>query len=206
MREFKLYVILDEDVCKAHGDITEIARQVILGGADALQLRAKSSSDRKILKLAESIKSLVKRSNTLFILNDRVDLARIINTDGVHLGQQDLSVKDARDILGADKIIGVSTHSLEEALQAQAENADYIGLGPVFPTKTKPQTEAFGPQIITKIKDKVKIPFVAVGGITLGNLAQVLASGAGRIAVCRSIVCAKDVLKATSEFRRRLNG
>lgn len=204
MPDFRLYVILDTEVLSGQGDIVETARQIISGGADCLQLRAKSCSDRRILDLGRAIKDIVRKSQTSFVLNDRADLARIIGTDGVHLGQDDLPVKDARKILGAHKIIGLSTHSVEEAQAAEREGADYIAIGPVFRTATKPKATPLGLTIIAGIKDKVSIPFVAVGGIDLNNLEEVLTSGAQRVAVCRAIITAKDVLGTTKEFRRRL--
>lgn len=182
----------------------EIARKTISAGADILQLRAKSCSDRRILKIGRAIKNLVRKSKVLFVLNDRADLARIIDADGLHLGQEDLPVKDARNILDNNKIIGLSTHSVEEAKEAERQKADYIAVGPIFPTATKPQSIALTPSIIRKIKDKVKIPFVAVGGINLDNLDQVLTCGAQRVAVCRAIITAKDVSATTKEFRQRL--
>ncbi len=204
MRDFRLYVILDVDIAGLEGDIVEIARKTISAGADILQLRAKSCSDRRILKIGRAIKNLVRKSKVLFVLNDRADLARIIDADGLHLGQEDLPVKDARNILGNNKIIGLSTHSVEEAKEAERQKADYIAIGPIFPTATKPGASALRPDIITEVKDKIKIPFVAVGGINLDNLDQVKAGGAGRLAVCRAIITAKDVFAATKEFRQRL--
>jgi len=204
LRDFRLYVILDVDIAGPGGDIVEIARKTISAGADILQLRAKSCSDRRILKIGRAIKNLVRKSKVLFVLNDRADLARIIDADGLHLGREDLPVKDARNILDNNKIIGLSTHSVEEAKEAERQKADYIAIGPIFPTATKPQSIALTPGIITKIKDKVKIPFVAVGGINLDNLDQVKAGGAQRVAVCRAIITAKDVFAVTKEFRQRL--
>lgn len=204
MQDFRLYVILDVDVCSQYGDIAEIARQTISGGADILQLRAKNISDRQILKIVGNLKDLTHKSKTPSILNDRADLVRIAGANGVHLGQGDLPVKEARKILGKNKIIGLSTHSVEEAVAAEKQGADYIGIGAIFPTDTKPAAPVLTPEIIAKVKDKVKVPFVAIGGINLDNLDQVLSCGAQRVAVCRAIVGAKDVLAVTKEFRRRL--
>jgi thiamine-phosphate pyrophosphorylase len=202
--EFRLYVILDIDICEQQGNIVEIADQVILGRADVIQLRAKNYSDRKIIKVAQDIIKLAKTSKTLFILNDRADLAQIINADGIHLGQEDICIKDARNILGINKIVGISTHSIEQATRAEREGADYIAIGPIFSTTTKPQSTALTPEIILQVKEKVKIPFLAVGGINLNNLGQILACGAKRIAVCNAIVTARDIAVTTKEFRSRL--
>jgi thiamine-phosphate pyrophosphorylase len=202
--EFRLYVILDIDICKQQGNIVEIAEQVILGKADVIQLRAKNCSDRKVIKIAQDIIKLTKTSKTLFILNDRTDLAQIISADGIHLGQEDICIKDARNILDVNKIVGISTHSTEQAILAEQEGADYIAIGPIFPTTTKFQLSTLGPKIILQIKEKIKIPFVAVGGINLDNLGQILDYGARRIAVCKAIVSAKDIVATTKEFRSRL--
>ena len=204
MRDFRLYVILDTDVCKNSGKIVEIARQAILAKADILQLRAKSLTDRQILNIGQAIKRQVQRSSSLFVLNDRVDLSYIIGADGVHLGQEDLPIKDARKILGNNKIIGASTHSVEQAHQAEEQGADYIAIGPIFTTATKPNATPLSPEIIPRIKDKIKIPFLVVGGIGLHNLDLVLSLGARRAAICRAIIEAQDVVKATREFRQRL--
>ncbi|MCQ9208266.1 MAG: thiamine phosphate synthase [Omnitrophica bacterium] len=205
MRDFRLYVILDADICKkARGDIVEIADRVIAGGADILQLRAKGLREHKIKEISLKIKGLAEKAKALFVLNDQVDLAATLDLDGVHLGQEDLPVKEARKILGEDKIVGLSTHSLEQASAAQKQEVDYIGIGPIFSTATKPNVTPIGLEIIVKIKDKIKIPFVAIGGIGLDNLDQVLSNGAQRVAVCRAIIESPDILKAAKEFRQRL--
>jgi len=185
-------------------DAIATARAAIYAGADILQLRAKGSGNEQILKIGRAIKELAQKSKTLFLLNDRADLAKTIDADGVHLGQEDLSVKDARKILGKDKIIGLSAHSARQAIAAEAQGADYIGLGPIFATATKPRLSPLGTRIIEQLKDKIKIPVVAIGGIDLTNLDEVKACGAQRVAVCRAIVTAKDVTAATREFKQRL--
>lgn len=182
----------------------EIADQAISGGVDILQLRAKGWQDRQILQVGQRIKSLTQKSKTLFVLNDRADLARIIDADGVHLGQQDLPIKDARSILGKNKIIGISTHSISQIQESENESPDYIAIGPIFPTATKPDATALTPQILSQIRNKVKFPFVAVGGISARNLDQVLKTGAKRVAVCRAITEAQNVFDAISEFKQRL--
>ncbi len=196
---------MDVDICTAiGGDIIEIARQTILGGADILQLRAKNSAQREILKIGRAIKTLAQKTKVACVLNDRPELIKTTGADGVHLGQEDLALEDARKMLGENKIIGVSAHSVEQARRAEAEGADYVAIGPIFATALKPQAAGLGPEIIAKIKDKVKIPLVAIGGIDLNNLGQVLACGAQRVAVCRAIITAPDARAATEEFRQRL--
>lgn len=205
MRDFKLYLILDADIAASCGKtIEEIAQQALSAGADIIQLRAKGKSDKDILKIGRSLGSLIHKEKALFILNDRPELVEAIEADGVHLGQEDVPLNEARRALAVNKIIGVSTHSAEQARQAEREGADYIAIGPIFSTATKPKAHPLGPKIITEIKDRVKIPFVAVGGINLENLNQVLVSGAGRIAVCRVIIEADDVFGATKTFKQKL--
>ncbi|UCB57385.1 MAG: thiamine phosphate synthase [Candidatus Omnitrophota bacterium] len=205
MRDFRLYVILDVDIAASCGKIEEIAHNVLSAGADILQLRAKGKSDSEVLKIGRSLGNLARKEKALFILNDRVELVDTINADGVHLGQEDAPFSEARRALGPKRIIGISTHSVEEAHEAERQGVDYIAIGPIFSTQTKPQSTPLGPEIITEIKDKVKIPFLAVGGINLENSNQVLTCGARRIAVCRAIIKAKDVFGTTEKFKQRLN-
>ena len=147
-----LYVILDTSIASRDADILEIAKKAIFGGADILQLRAKNLLDRKILNIGQAIKSLTAKSQTLFVFNDRTDLANIVDADGVHLGQDDLPVQQARKILGKDKIIGVSTHSVEQTRAAEKEGADYIAIGPIFATATKPKATPLGPEISESVR------------------------------------------------------
>ena len=205
MQDFRLYLIFDEQTCRSRGlDITEVARKAISAGVDILQLRAKGLADKQILKIGRAIKKLNLKSKALFLLNDHADLAQILDIDGVHLGQKDRLIKDARKVLGKGKIIGVSAHSVEQAITAEKQGADYIGLGPIFTTATKPELRPLGTRIIEQLKDKIKVPFVVIGGINLNNLDQVLACGAQRVAICRAILAAKDISAATREFRQRL--
>jgi thiamine-phosphate pyrophosphorylase len=204
LRDFRLYIILDADVASVHGDIIEIARKIVAGGADILQLRAKHYSGAQILETGRAVRDLTRNTGTLFILNDHVDLSSLLGADGVHLGQDDLPLKDARTLLGSEKIIGISTHSAAEALRAEEEGADYIAVGPVFSTATKPGLTPVTTELITEIKEKVKTPFASVGGINLENIGQVLSSGAERVAVCRAVVAAKDVAGAIQKFRGKL--
>lgn len=182
----------------------EIADKIISAGVDILQLRAKELPDDQVFKIAEEIKNLAQGAKTAFVLNDLVELAKNLDIDGVHLGQEDLLIKDARKILGENKIIGLSTHSVNQAVEAERQGADYIAIGPMFTTTLKPQANPLALEIITKVKQEIMIPFVAVGGINLENLDLVLAAGAQRVAVCRAIITAKDVTCATKEFKQRL--
>ena len=176
----------------------KVIQEGIKGGVEIVQLRAKEMTDNKILVLAKRIRIITKKAGVLFIINDRIDIALATDADGVHLGQSDLPIKEAKQIL-EDKIIGISTHSVSEALKAQRDGADYIGLGPIFYTETK-VGQALGVKIIIKVRRAIKIPIVAIGGINKNNTEEVLKAGADCVAVISAICNAKNVTKAAREL------
>jgi len=202
LHKIRLYVLISSSI--ATKSVKETASLVIDGGADAIQLREKTISDSEFISLAGEVRDITTRSGTLLIINDRVHVAREINADGVHLGQQDMSVLAARDIIGNDKIIGVSTHSIIQARQAQKDGADYIAIGPIYPTRTKDYEPSIGIEIIQEISGAVNIPFIAIGAITLKNLDEVLKAGASRVAICSAIIGSKDILSTTRQFNNKL--
>jgi thiamine-phosphate pyrophosphorylase len=204
LHRVRLYVLISGKI--AARPVNETARLVIDGGVDAIQLREKTISDDEFISLAGEIRDIITRSGTLLIINDRVNVAREVNADGVHLGQDDMSVSEARNIIGDEKIIGVSTHSIIQARQAQKEGADYIAIGPVFSTRTKDYEPSIGLEIIQEISGAINIPFIAIGAITLENLDEVLKAGASRIAVCSAIISSKDILSSTKKFKNKLSG
>jgi thiamine-phosphate pyrophosphorylase len=157
-------------------------------GVRWIQYRDKTKSRLGIYRLARRLRELTWDFGACFIVNDHVDIAASVDADGVHLGQDDLPLKEARKILGKDKVIGISTHSLSEAIKAEAEGADYIGFGPVFPTKTKDAGDPKGVQMLCKVRNKVNIPIIAIGGINLDNVDSVLASGADAVAAASAIL------------------
>ena len=199
----RLYVLISSNI--AASSAKETVKLVIDGGADAIQLREKTISDDEFISLAGEIRDIMTRNGTLLIINDRVNVAREVNADGVHLGQNDMSVSEARNIIGNEKIIGVSTHNIIQARQAQKEGADYIAIGPVFSTRTKDYEPSIGLKIIQEISGSINIPFIAIGAITLENLDEVLKAGASRVAVCSAIISSKDVLSSTRQFKTKLN-
>ena len=198
----RLYVLISSNI--AVSSAKETAKLVIDGGADAIQLREKTISDDEFISLAGEIRDIIAGSGTLLIINDRINVAREVNADGVHLGQNDMSVSEARNIIGNEKIIGVSTHSIIQARQAQKEGADYIAIGPVFSTRTKDYEPSIGLEIIQEISGAINIPFIAIGAITLENLNEVLKAGASRVAVCSAIISSKDILSSTRQFKTKL--
>jgi len=200
LRRMKLYVLISGKI--AARPVNETARLVIDGGADVIQLREKTISDDELISLAGEIRDITTERGTLFIINDRVRVAREVNADGVHLGQHDMSITEAREIIGNEKIIGVSTHNIIQARQAQEDGADYIAIGPVYPTATKDYEPSIGLEVIQEISGEINIPFLAIGAITLENLDEVLKAGASRVAVCSAIISSKDILSSTREFKR----
>ncbi len=190
LKRSRLYLILDKPTLSKRS--LENIYSALRGKIGLIQLRDKQGAKSDVLDLASKLSKRLKKSKTLFIVNDYVDVAIACGADGLHLGQDDLSVKEARRILGKDKIIGVSCHNLAQALKAQSQGADYIGIGPIYSTPTKPEYKPIGLKILRQLKGKIKIPYFAIGNIHSGNITEVVASGAGRIAVCRPILKAAD--------------
>lgn len=182
----------------------ENIQKVISGGVTVIQLREKSLSSSVFLETALRMRKLVQPP-ILFIVNDRVDIAVACRADGVHLGQEDFPVVAARRVTGEEMIIGVSTHSVEEAKMAEREGADYVAIGPVFSTSTKLDSRPpVGTGIIGKIKEKLSIPVVAIGGITAGNVEEVLGMGADGIAAASAIFGQEDMGVATRRLSHRI--
>lgn len=194
-----LYVIIDLKV--ARGDVGKITEDVIKGGANFIQLRAKEVSTKEFLRAGTEIEKICRKSGIPFIINDRVDVALALNSDGVHLGQDDMPVSIARKLIGRKKLIGLSVHSLEEAKSSYSEKPDYIGIGPVFSTTTKANAgHPVGTALIKAIKSETNIPLVAIGGINAGNVSEVIEAGADTIAVCSAILCADNIISATKKL------
>jgi thiamine-phosphate pyrophosphorylase len=204
MRDFKLYVITDERFHPGK-NLFEVMEEAMIGGADIIQLRDKQSSKRAVLEKARQLRQLTKKYDVLFIVNDHIDVAIAVDADGVHLGQDDLPIKEARKLVGNEKIIGISTHSLEQAKEAEKSGADYIGVGPVFATGTKDDVvDPVTTQYVTEASQNVGIPFVAIGGIKLDNVDQVLKAGAKRICAVSEIVGASNIRSTCATFLDRI--
>ena len=200
---WRLYVIVDRAAVGPR-DLVEVASSAIRGGADVIQLRDKSASAKQLIEAASRLLPLTRAAGIPLMINDRADIARSVDADGVHLGEEDLPLKDARDLLGAGRIIGKSTHSLEQALAAQAEGADYIGVGPIFPTPTKPDYRSVGTALISQVASRMRAPIVCIGGINGSNLEQVLEAGACCVAVVRAVCGAADPEAAARALKRTL--
>lgn len=195
-----LYIVTDEVLAPGCSHI-QIAKDSLSGGAKVIQLRDKRRSGADLYAIAKEIRTLCKQYNARFIVNDRLDIALATLADGVHLGQEDLPLSAARSLAPRPFIIGVSVHSLEEAKQAEKEGADYLGVGPVYPTGTKADAgPATGPELIRSIRANTNIPIVAIGGINLENAGEVLAAGADGIAVISAVICSPDIAAASKKF------
>jgi hydroxymethylpyrimidine kinase/phosphomethylpyrimidine kinase/thiamine-phosphate diphosphorylase len=201
MRKFHgLYVVTDAGLQQGRSHL-EVARAALAGGAQIIQLRDKSLETQELVRQAKELCALVHDQGKLFIINDRVDIALAADADGVHLGPDDLSPADVRRLLGPDKLVGISTGTIEEAIAA-APNASYFGVGAVFGSKTKLNAGApITPQRITEIKSKFpKMPVVAIGGINAGNIRSVIEAGADSAAVVSAVVAAADIEQAAREL------
>lgn len=172
LQKIRLYVLVPEKI--DNRPIDKIIIELIKGGADAIQLRAEKLNDKELLILARKIRKITRHANMLFIVNDRIDIALLSQADGIHLGETDISIRDARRLLGSDKIIGATSHSIEEALDAEKNGADYISVGPFFPSPTKPLLKPRGFGYLKNIAKKIHIPYIAIGGINKTNLPVLL--------------------------------
>ena len=198
----RLYLVTDQSLSKGR-TTTSVVESALKGGVDVVQLREYAMSDWEMLKVAREVRLLTKHHNAIFIINNRPDIAKITGADGVHLGQDDLPVEEARKILGPGKIVGVSTHEMDQAHKALVDGADYIGVGPVYPTHTKknvvpPVTLEYVRQVSAW---KQAPPFFAIGGIKPHNAPSVLEAGARRLAAVSAIVGAENIQKACAEFK-----
>ncbi|MEO0292838.1 MAG: thiamine phosphate synthase [candidate division WOR-3 bacterium] len=167
------------------GNHLKVAQEACEGGVRIVQYRDKESSRKNMLTIAEEIRKITRKYNSLFIVNDFIDIALLSKADGVHLGQDDIPITRAREITPSHFIIGISTHSLEEALQAEKEGASYIGIGPVFSTPTKNYLP-IGLSVVKKVIEKVNIPVVAIGGINLENINTLIRIGVKNVAMLRA--------------------
>lgn len=200
-----LYPILDTSIIPLP-KIEEYALKILSAGIKIIQLRAKESSAKEFLSASLTLRELTEKRGIVFIVNDRVDIALISKADGVHLGQQDLPCKEARRLLGEDKIIGVSTHNLQEALEAQNNEVDYISFGPIFSTTTK--LDADKPKGIVGLKELTScldIPVVAIGGIKEDNLLKVMEGNADAVAMISEILKAPDITEKTLRLVKLVN-
>ncbi len=193
-----LYVILDPAAAGGR-DLETLAAAVLEGGGRWVQLRAKQLGTREFLALARRLAARVRAAGGVLIVNDRLDVALAAGADGVHLGQEDLPTADARR-LAPGLALGASTHGLEQARQAQADGADYVALGAIYPTASKPAFELVGLAGLRLVRPHLRVPLVAIGGITVERVPEVRAAGADAVAVISAIGLAADPAAATAAF------
>ena len=200
----RLYAIVDTGYV-ALDRIPAITRELVDGGVDLIQLRAKDLQEAQIEEIGRAMRQLIPAKGPLFILNDHPELGGAIGADGVHVGQDDLSVAEARRLAGADVLVGKSTHGLEQAMAAEREGADYIGVGPIFATPTKPDYVPVGLDLIRQVRARVKVPPFCIGGVNEETLPSVLAAGARRVVIVSALLKSGDVVGYCVRVRKKLS-
>ena len=201
---YDLYVITDQKISHGKSHL-EVAEAVLAGGATIIQFRDKEMKDFEAEEICFKIHQLVKAEEIAFIVDDRVVVAKKVHADGVHLGQEDMSIKLARKIMDKNQVIGISVETVEQAIKAVEEGADYLGVGPIYPTTTKFDAgKALGVERLKEIKEVVNIPIVAIGGINEDNLEEVLRAGADGVAVISAVVSAPDITQACRKLKNKI--
>jgi thiamine-phosphate pyrophosphorylase len=185
LREAHVYLLVAADQCRL--GFETVVKQALDAGVQVIQLREKIVADRELIRRARQLRQWTREAGALLIINDRPDLAILSDADGVHVGQTELSVADARSIVGPDRLVGVSTHSIDQARQAELDGADYLGIGPTFPSQTKSFVQFPGLEFVRQATQEITRPWFAIGGIDNQNVAKVAASGATRIAVSGAV-------------------
>jgi thiamine-phosphate pyrophosphorylase len=200
----RLYGILDLAYVKAP-DAARVTGEMIEGGVDLIQLRAKEYPPAEIAKIAAGLRSITRGNGIPLIINDHPEIARDIEADGVHVGQDDQSIAETRTVVGPDCVVGKSTHSLDQAIRAFYEGADYIGFGPIFATPTKPDYQPIGLEEIHQVQEAVRIPIFCIGGLKLDNLAEVIEAGARRAVIVSGLLQAENVVAYARTAKELLN-
>lgn len=202
-QQVDVYPVTCEELSEGRSNL-EVLEAVIRGGAKIIQLREKEYQKNDLYYLALKFREMTAKAGVLLIINDHVDIALGVEADGVHLGQEDLPLKVARQ-LAPELLIGASTHSLEQALQAQKDGADYINIGPIFPTGTKEGVKlSLGPEAIARISPQIEVDFTVMGGINESNMDQVLAKGARRVAMVTAITKAPDIAARVRSLKEKI--
>ena len=202
-KQMLLYAVSDRAWSDSDEEFLSQVKQAVSSGVTIFQLREKHTDYEHFKKIALEIKPICKEYNVPLIINDNVKLAKDIDADGVHLGQDDLDIKAAREYLGADKIIGVSAHNVKEAQEAENGGADYIGSGAAFVTSTKTDAGAIDHKVLADVARSVKIPVVAIGGINKDNISQLEGLGLDGVAVVSAIFAAKDIPSAVKDLESK---
>jgi len=194
-----LYLILDTQALQGRSE-AEVATQAIQGGAKIIQLRDKQRHKADLLEIAQKLKEVCVHKGVLFIINDYLDLALASDADGLHLGQKDLPIPEARRLLPMDKLIGCSTTTVSEAVRSQSEGADYIAVGSIYPTTSKADFKLAGLDTLRRVRKRVSLPLIAIGGINETNVEEVMKAGADGVAVISAVLGAADIEEATQKL------
>jgi len=198
LNNIDFYLVTNSELSR-NGTLSDV-EQAIKAGCKIIQYREKNKSTKQMIEEASQIKVMCKEK-AVFVVNDRVDVALAVGADGVHIGQDDIPFEIARNLLGEGKIIGLTTHNVEESVYAEKIGADYIGLSPIFATATKKDAgRGCGTSMIGKVRQQVKLPIVAIGGINKSNFRDVIRAGADATVAISAVVCSEDVYKEVSEF------
>ncbi len=205
-QQLRLYAVTDRSWLKPGETLAEVVETLLKAGVTCVQLREKEAEDALILQEAQELKELCHRYGVPFLVNDRPDLAQAVGADGVHVGQEDTGLVEARNLLGANALLGGSAHTVEEALAAQAAGADYLGCGAVFGSGTKHNVSQMSLETLTAICQAVDIPVVAIGGVSLDNLPLLAGTGIAGVAVISGLFAAADKTEAAQAFLQQLEG
>lgn len=203
--DYTLYLVTNRALMST-ATLNEAVEQAILGGCTMVQLREKERSSLEFYRCAREIKQITDQYHVPLIINDRIDIAMAINADGVHIGQNDLPASVVRKLIGADKLLGVSAASVTEALQAEKDGADYLGVGAMFPTRTKTDADYVSMEELQKIRQTVKLPIVAIGGINKENAHLFHYAGIDGLAIVSAIIAQPDIKKAAAEMKELFCG
>lgn len=198
-----LYLILDSQALVGRSEV-EVASQAIRGGAKVIQLRDKQHTKAELLETAQRLKKVCAEKEALFIINDYLDIALASGADGLHLGQKDLPLPEARRLLPIDKLIGCSATTLSQAVRAQSEGADYIGVGAIYPTPSKENFRLVGLDTLRRVRGKISLPLIAIGGIDQSNVEPVMKAGADGVAVISAVLGAEDIEGATRKLAAKI--
>jgi len=198
LTEIDFYLVTDSGLSKK-GTLSDV-KESVEAGCKIIQYREKNKSTKEMIYEASEIRRICS-GRAIFLVNDRIDVALAVDADGVHIGQDDMPIETARKLLGADKIIGLTVHNVDEAVEAEKSGADYVGLGSIFDTSTKKDAgKGIGPSMIREVKEAIKVPVVAIGGINKENCRSVVENGADSFVAISAVVCSDDVKRETSEF------
>ena len=202
LNEIDFYLVTDSELSKK-GTLSDV-RDAVAAGCKIVQYRDKEKNIEEMIKEASQLKKICA-GKAIFLINDNVEVAHVVDADGVHIGQEDMSFAKARDTLGDEKIIGLTVHNVEEAIEAEEKRADYIGLSPIFSTSTKKDAgSACGTLMIEKVKNEVKLPIIAIGGINKENIGEVIRAGADSAVAISAVVCADNVYREVKDFIKRI--